>query len=103
MPIRKQQSAAVNFVDLPELGETFADSLHTLVWDGQTLRIELCVTRYAEPPQEGPATANRYPVCRLVLTQPVVADLLNRLKQTAVATAQRSDLSEVSPPVSSNN
>jgi hypothetical protein len=64
MAIRKQQAARVKFVDRPELPETFADSLHTLVWDGQTLRIEFCVTRYPEIPEGADAVANRLPACR---------------------------------------
>src|SRR5437660_855236 len=55
MAIQQQQSGPARYVDLPDLTETFADSVHTMVWDGQTLRIEFCVTRF---PEAAPAAAN---------------------------------------------
>ena len=34
----------VDYVDLPDVPETFADSIHSIFFDGQTLRINFCVT-----------------------------------------------------------
>jgi|SRR5262249_42755326 len=83
MAVQQQQVTQARYVDAPELAETFADSVHNMVWDGQTLRIELCVTRYPEAAAAGSAT--RHPACRLVLTAAVAADLFNRLNQTMAA------------------
>jgi hypothetical protein len=46
MAVQQEQSMPLRYVELPDLRETFADSVHTMVSDGQTLRIEFCVTRY---------------------------------------------------------
>jgi hypothetical protein len=40
---------ALQRVDLPELAETFADSLELVFFDGQTLRINFGVTRFDQP------------------------------------------------------
>ena len=56
------------YVDLPELSETFADSLVGFIFDGQTLRITFGVNRMDEPSRGQPNTGKRYPACRLVLT-----------------------------------
>jgi hypothetical protein len=86
MAVQQQQSPPVRYMELTDLRETFADSLHTMVWDGQTLRIEFCVTRYPDGASGG--EAKRYPACRLVLTAPVAADLFNRLNQTMATLSQ---------------
>jgi hypothetical protein len=87
MAIQQQPPLAIAHVDLPQLAETFADSVHNVVWDGHTLRVDLCVTRYPEPAQMGEG-AKRYPVCRLVLTAAAAADLYERLRQSSAAIAK---------------
>jgi hypothetical protein len=82
---QNQQSIPIRYVDMPELTETFADSVHNMVWDGQTLRVEFCVTRYPEHAAAAGAEAKQQPTCRLVLTAPGVAALFNRLQQTVAA------------------
>lgn len=87
MAVRQQNPTNVTHVDRPDLAETFADSVHAMVWDGQTVRAELCVTRYPEAPSSA-AEAQRYPVCRLVLTPPAVVELSNRLQQVMLILMQ---------------
>ena len=36
----KPQTASIRYVDQPECGETFADSINNVFFDGQTMRIE---------------------------------------------------------------
>jgi hypothetical protein len=78
------------FEDRPEVSETFADSIHSLVFDGQTLRITFTVTRI-EPPPMGttPTSGRRLPSCRLVLTGGGIAQLMNQIAQLNAAMAQR--------------
>jgi hypothetical protein len=93
MAVHQQQSLPARYVETADLPETFADSLHTMVWDGQTLRVELCVTRYPDA-ATGAGEAKRYPACRLVLTAPVAVDLYNRLNQTMAALTQAGVVSQ---------
>jgi hypothetical protein len=102
MAIQQQSSSTtVEYVELPELRETFADSIHTMVWDGQTLRVEFSVTRYPEAPAAG--EAKRYPACRLVLTAAAVTDLFNRVQQTMAALAKSGAASQQRPPSAPNS
>lgn len=69
------------FEDRPEVTETFADSIRGVIFDGQTMRIELCTTRMDPPQPQKDPTARQYPVCRLVLPPIAAIDLYNKLQQ----------------------
>ena len=102
MAVQQRESTPVRYVDMPEPHEVFADSLHTVVWDGQTLRLEFCVTRYPDAASAGSvAEAKRHSVCRLVLTAPGVAALYNRLQQTVAALAEAGLITKAPPPAGS--
>ena len=68
-------------IDRPELGETFADSISAVHFDGQTLRITFGVTRPQQPQPSQPGTVFRYPVCRLVLTSAAGVELMNQMQK----------------------
>jgi hypothetical protein len=98
MAVQPRESISVRYMEVPEPRETFADSLHGIAWDGQTLRLEFCVTRYPETASgASPAEAKRYPACRLVLTAPAVAALYNRLQQTVAALAEAGVIAKTPP------
>ena len=78
-------SPKVAFIDVPAVGETFADSVHDMVFDGQTLRIQLCVTRMAEQDGAGKVSGRRYTVCRLVLPPGAAIELSQKLSRTLAA------------------
>ena len=88
MAVQQQQLPPARFVDLPELKETFADSIHTMVWDGQTLPVEFCISRFPDQAASTVKEAQRYPACRLVMSSTLVVDLFNRLRQSMTALAQ---------------
>jgi hypothetical protein len=69
------------YVDRPEVAEVFSDFVHRIQFDGQTLRLELGVTRLDDHRPPEPATAKRYPVCRLVLSNAAAIDLMNKMQQ----------------------
>ena len=83
MPSQPQQQPQVQFqyVDLPEVSETFADFVHRIQFDGQTLRIEFCVSRLEDNKASAPTTGKRYPACRLVLSATAAVDLMNKMQQ----------------------
>lgn len=84
----ERQSAAIKYVDRDDMGETFANSIIGLRFDGQTLRIEFGVTRLDEIKANSPITGRRYPACRLVLPPAAAVDLINRIQQIATALTQ---------------
>jgi hypothetical protein len=84
----ERQSATIRYLDRADMGETFADSVTGLMFDGQTLRIEFGVTRFDEVKAATPITGRRYPACRLVLPPAAAVDLINRMQQIAAALTQ---------------
>jgi hypothetical protein len=71
----------VQEVDIPELPETFSDSLGMSTFDEMTMRITFCVQRVQPPKPPKPPFAKKYPVCRMILTIPAVVELFNQLNQ----------------------
>jgi hypothetical protein len=78
----------IRTVDRPECQEIFADSVSGLYFDGQTLRLEMSVTRFDEVKPNTPISARRYPACRLVLSPAAALELINRTQQIGAALKQ---------------
>ena len=95
----EQQTPQIQQVDLPELSETFADSIDSVFFDGQTLRINFGVTRFDQPQQPPSTTARRYPCCRLVLTPRAGVELMNQIQKLMTGMIQAGVLKAV-PQVS---
>ena len=85
-----QPRVTIRYFDQPECAETFSDSINGVSFDGQSLRIELGVTRLDERRSDGPPTGRRYPACRLVLTRAAAVDLINKMQQVRAALARAS-------------
>lgn len=85
------------YIDRPELVETFADSINSLLFDGQSLRIEFGVSRVDEMKPNVPPTGRRYPACRLVLTPMAAIELINRMQQVGSALTQAGLVKQVQP------
>ena len=77
----QQPTMQITYVDRSEVSETFADTIEKLSFDGQTLRLELCVTRMDDPTPPNPPTGKKYTACRLVLPPLAALDLVNKLQQ----------------------
>jgi len=69
----------IQYVDCPDILETFVDSLGVVSFDGTT-RLELCVTRMDMTRPPDPPHATRYPVCRVVMTPEATVALFNQLQ-----------------------
>jgi hypothetical protein len=87
-----------------DIRETFADSVSQCVFDGQTLRLELCSIRLdeAKPPPAKP-TGKRHVVARIVLTPEGAVELLNACSQMAGRFKQAGILKETSAPPASGS
>lgn len=94
----EQPHMTLRYVDRPECGEIFADSINALAFDGQALRIEFGVTRLDEKKTDAPLTGRRYPACRLVLTPVAAVDLINKMQQVGAALAQAGVVKTTPPP-----
>jgi hypothetical protein len=76
-----QPQAQFEYVDRPEIAEIFADFVQRIQFDGQTLRIEFCVSRLEDHKPPAAVTGKRYPACRLVLSTGAAVDLMNKMQQ----------------------
>ncbi|UQR65126.1 hypothetical protein LRP30_07725 [Bradyrhizobium sp. C-145] len=79
--LAEQPPLTIQSVDVPDLQETFADSIGFVFFDGQTLRINFAVTRFGQAQQSGAVVAQRLPACRLVLTPGAAVELMNQIQQ----------------------
>jgi hypothetical protein len=76
-----QPQVQYQYVDRPEVEETFADFVQRIQFDGQTLRIEFCISRLEDQQASAPPAGKRYPACRLVLSVGAGVDLINKMQQ----------------------
>ena len=76
-----QPQIQYQYVDRLEVTETFADFVQRIQFDGQTLRLEFCVSRLDDHKPGTPVTGKRYPTCRLVLSAAAAVDLMNKMQQ----------------------
>jgi len=78
----------LQYVDRPDLVETFVDSVRTVTFDGATVRAELCVTRLEEGAAQS-AVAKQYTAARIVLRPDAAVDLFMRLQRLIALMEQR--------------
>jgi hypothetical protein len=83
-----EQTATIRYVDRPDCGEIFADSINHVYFDGQSLRVEFGVTRLDEVKPNATVTGRRYPAQRMVLTPAAAVELINRMQQVGAALVQ---------------
>ena len=81
MSDQQLQQPHYQYVDRPEVSETFADFVNRIQFDGQTLRLEFCVSRLDDHKPAAAPTGKRYPTCRLVLSATAAVDLMNKMQQ----------------------
>jgi len=80
----------IEYVEVPGITETFADSIHGLAFDGQTFRVEFCVTRMDEPKKGGETlTGRRLTACRMVLSPAAALQLSTKLGRMLGAMARQ--------------
>ena len=86
--VDETQRPKFRYQDMPNLGETFADSIGGWSFDGSTLRLELMVSRLDALKPGDPATGRAVPVCRLVLTTAAAVELIRASSQITSALVQ---------------
>ena len=96
------QTATIRYVDRPELGEAFADSINHVYFDGQSLRIEFGITRLDDVKPNTPVTGRRFPAQRMVLTPAAAVELINRMQQVGAALTQAGVLKPTPKPTTAD-
>ena len=85
---RSARQPKLRYQDRPDVGEVFADSIRSCVFDGQVMRVEFTVARFDDPGALGILEGRQVPVSRLVLNRSALADLVGRMNQLASALQQ---------------
>ena len=75
----------LRYQDIPDLAETFADSIGQWIFDGQNLRIEFTVTRLDPGGSPEQRTGRRLPAARMVLTPICAVELIRQCQQLMAA------------------
>jgi hypothetical protein len=75
----------LRYQDIPDLPETFADSIGQWIFDGQMLRIEFTVTRLDPSGSPEQRTGRRLPAARMVLTPVCAVELIRQCQQLLAA------------------
>jgi hypothetical protein len=75
----------LRYQDIPDLQETFADSIGQWIFDGQMLRIEFTVTRLDPGGPTEQRTGRRLPAARMVLTPVCAVELIRQCQQLLAA------------------
>jgi hypothetical protein len=86
--VDEAQRPKFRYQDMPNLTETFADSIGGWSFDGSTLRMEFLVSRLDALKPGDPATGRAVPVCRLVLTTAAAVELIRASGQITSALVQ---------------
>ncbi len=80
MPTQTVQS---KLAELPEVAETFGDSIRAVWFDGSTWRIQVDVIRLDDAAGGAAPSTTQYPSCRLVLSATAGVALLDKLNLLA--------------------
>jgi hypothetical protein len=95
----------LRYQDIPDLPETFADSIGQWIFDGQMLRIEFTVTRLDPGGAPQQQTGRRLPAARMVLTPVCAVELIRQCQQLMAAlekaAANMQQAAAAKPPASS--
>ena len=95
----KTTGIKTKFIDIPELTETFADSIGSLRFDSQVMKIEFRTTRQDQVEPPNPPNNIQSPVCRLVLTPKASIELYNHLQLIMNQLEKDGVLNKNKPPV----
>jgi hypothetical protein len=83
-------TSKIEYVDVPSISETYADTVRGMVFDGQSVRLELCVTRMDEPAKGATElSGKRQTACRVVLPLSAALDLSTKLGRMMTTLAKR--------------
>lgn len=84
----QETAKTVPIVPHHEVGETFADQVGAVMFDGSMLKIDFVAVRLGAGTSPAPMTGERHVVARLVLSPGGTIDLMNQMKRFADQLAQ---------------
>ena len=84
-PLADGPVPALKYVDRPDIAETFADGLETVIFDGSAFRMEFVVNRFDPPNAKGVPNGRKVTAVRLVLPFAGASNLASQLNALIAA------------------
>jgi len=81
--------------DRPEVGETFADRVVSVIFDGNVVRMEFAVSRYEQGKSGEPMKEWSYTAARVVLSLRGAVEMLNQMHRLRAALEEKGLLGRV--------
>lgn len=88
-------SAELEYIERPDVSETFVDSLESVMYDGSSLRMEFAVHRFAPPNANGTAIKRKVTAVRLVIPLSGAIGLTSQLSALMEALEQQGAIGEM--------
>jgi hypothetical protein len=85
----------LKYVERPDVGETYVDSLQSVMYDGNSLRMEFVVHRFGSPLPNGKANNRKLTAARLVIPLGGAINLTAQLNAIMGALEQQGAIGQV--------
>jgi len=86
---------SLTYVERPEIAETYADYLETVVFDGTSIRMEFVVNRFDRPNAQKAPSGRRVTAARLVLPMHGAANLASQLNSLLATLREQDSIDDV--------
>ena len=96
-------SSKLKYVDRPEIAETFADGLETVIFDGMSVRMEFVVNRFEQALPDTAPMGRKVTALRLVLPIAGAVNLTAQLERLLAALKDQGVLNELTLVQSAND
>lgn len=84
-----QQQIQLQYVDRPDVSETYVDLLEKVFVNGPLVRLEFCVNRMNEPKPPKPPTGKKITASRLVMPLPALLQMADQINKVVKALEQQ--------------
>jgi hypothetical protein len=89
------ESGELECIDRPDVSETFVDSLESVMYDGNSFRMEFAVHRFSPPNASGRASKKKVTAVRLVIPLAGAIGLTSQLSALMEALEQQGAIAEM--------
>jgi hypothetical protein len=101
-PAQTPQQVQLQYVDRPEVSETYADSLEKAMFDGNSIKMEFVVNRLNPPVVSKPPGGKKVTSSRLVMPLAGIIQMVSQLKDI-MASLEQQGIIKTTPIAPSTN
>jgi len=93
--LTRGDAGELEYIDRPDVRETFVDSLESVMYDGSSLRMEFAVHRFAAPNAHGNAKNKKVTAARLIIPLSGAIGLTSQLTALLEALEQQGAIGQM--------